>query len=111
MADAKTTGKTTGELIRQPHGGALRNGGTNRGGTGRPPKAFKDFLRAEIRDSTQGRQALATAAQDPDCRNFAQAWKIATEYDDEKPAEKRQIVGPIEIHVKMVREGRRLTAG
>lgn len=29
------TGKATGELVPQPHGGALRNGGTSKGGPGR----------------------------------------------------------------------------
>lgn len=28
-------------LIPQPHGGALRNGGTNKGGTGRPPSEVR----------------------------------------------------------------------
>ena len=42
----KTTKKTTkpevGELIPQPNGkGALRNGGTNRGGTGRPKSEIR----------------------------------------------------------------------
>ncbi len=30
-------GREVGELVRMPHGGALRAGGTNRGGSGRPP--------------------------------------------------------------------------
>lgn len=44
----KTTAKSTarkprvGELIPQGHGGALRNGGTNRGGPGRPRSAIRD---------------------------------------------------------------------
>jgi hypothetical protein len=44
----KTTGATTvavGALIPQPHGGALRNGGTNRGGPGRPPDAVRAAYR------------------------------------------------------------------
>lgn len=51
--NSKTTAKTTatrrsrvGALIPQPHGGALRNGGTNKGGTGRPPS----IIRAELRE-------------------------------------------------------------
>lgn len=35
-----------GALVRQPHGGALRNGGTNKGGPGRPP----EYLRIRSRD-------------------------------------------------------------
>jgi hypothetical protein len=40
----KTTGPAVGDLVPQPHGGALRNGGTNKGG--RPPNEFKEAMRA-----------------------------------------------------------------
>jgi hypothetical protein len=43
----KTTAKTTvpvGALIPQPHGGALRNGGTNAGGPGRPADLVRQRL-------------------------------------------------------------------
>ena len=33
-------------LRPQPHGGALRTGGTNRGGPGRPPSAIREAARA-----------------------------------------------------------------
>ena len=36
---------TTGTLVPQRHGGALRHGGTNRGGTGRPPKEVQSRSR------------------------------------------------------------------
>lgn len=39
------------EMIPQPHGGALRNGGTNKGGPGRP----KDALRAKLRKLAEGK--------------------------------------------------------
>lgn len=47
----KTTAKTTeavpavGALIPQPHGGALRNGGPNVGGSGRPKNELREMLR------------------------------------------------------------------
>ncbi len=46
----KTTKKTTtpevGSLVPQPNGrGALRYGGTNKGGTGRPPNALRGSMR------------------------------------------------------------------
>jgi hypothetical protein len=44
----KTTAKTTGEMIPQPHGGALRRGGTNKGGPGRPPSWFRELARAKL---------------------------------------------------------------
>jgi len=43
-----------GELIRQPHGGALRRGGaegtTNKGGPGRPKDAFRQACRDAFND-------------------------------------------------------------
>lgn len=75
-----------GALIPQPHGGALRNGGTNKGGTGRPPKAFKDFL-AELRTNPKVQEAIRAAAEDADSKNFKAALDVIVRYDIEKPAE------------------------
>ncbi len=41
----RLTGREVGELVRMPHGGALRAGGTNRGGPGRPPEALRAMSR------------------------------------------------------------------
>ena len=105
----KTAAETPG-LKPQPHGGALLAGGIpgNKGG-GRPPNAFKDFL-ADLRRDPQALAALRAAACDPSLRSFGAAWKLAADYDDDKPAEKRQIVGPVEVRVRIEREGRRVTA-
>ena len=49
----KTTAKTTpavGELVPQAHGGALRHGGTNKGGTGRPRSEVQAALRGSLTD-------------------------------------------------------------
>ena len=50
----KTTGVTTkpevGELVPQPHGGALRYGGTNKGGPGRPKDMVKELARKATLD-------------------------------------------------------------
>lgn len=54
----KTTGKSTA-LIPQPHGGALRPGGTNVGGPGRPPSAIRAVLREAYNDRIPFLQALA----------------------------------------------------
>lgn len=79
---------------------------------GRPPNAFKDFLREMIRDDPTSRQALVDAAQNPaGGATFTSAWKIATDYDDAKPAEKAQITGKLTVEVVIKREGRRVTAG
>ena len=63
-----------------------------------------------MRDDPDARAALVAAASYSTCRNFGNAWKLATDYDAEKPAEKHTIVGPIEVRVRIEREGRRVTA-
>lgn len=40
--------ETTGALIPQRHGGALRNGGTNKGGPGRTPNVIRAKFRADL---------------------------------------------------------------
>jgi hypothetical protein len=41
----KTSATPVGALVQQAHGGALRNGGTNKGGPGRPPSAIRASAR------------------------------------------------------------------
>lgn len=97
--------------IPQPHGGALLASGKpgNRGGTGRPPKKFSTFL-ASLREDADVQKAIKNAAKDPESRGFAAVLKQMSEYDDEKPAEKHAIVGPVEVRVRIAREGKRSTA-
>lgn len=97
--------------IKQAHGGALLAGGKpgNRGGTGRPPKKFLAFMRS-LRESPDVQKAIKTAARDPESRGFAAVLKQMSEYDDEKPAEKHAIVGPLEVRVRIVAEGKKVTA-
>jgi hypothetical protein len=45
QSTAKSTDVPVGALIPQPHGGAIRNGGTNAGGTGRPPDEVRRAYR------------------------------------------------------------------
>lgn len=47
-------GTPVGALVPQPHGGALRNGGTNRGGYGRTP----DRIRKAAQKALRGRLHL-----------------------------------------------------
>ena len=50
---SETTAKSTvpvGELVPQPHGGAIRNGGTNKGGPGRPASALREALRGSFEE-------------------------------------------------------------
>jgi hypothetical protein len=112
------TGTKTGKLavMRSPKNGAEcptgahpKNTGGKKGRSGRRSQKLATFL-AELRQKPDVHQAIEEAASDPDCRSFGMALRLIAEYDNEKPAEKRQIVGPVEVHVKMVREGRRLTS-
>jgi hypothetical protein len=79
-------------------------------GGGRPPSAFKDFL-AELRANPEALAALKKAASDPEMKSFGSAWKIVTDYDPDKPAEKKELSGKVEVTVRVAREGRRVTAG
>jgi hypothetical protein len=45
--EAKTPAKTP-EMAPQEHGGAIRRGGTNRGGPGRPPSAIRATAREKF---------------------------------------------------------------
>ena len=86
----KTTAKTTaviGELIPQPHGGALRNGGPNKGGTGRPKKAFKKFCR-ELVSSPEYQAAITRAATNDQHKEFVGAAKLAASFAASKPPKK-----------------------
>jgi hypothetical protein len=61
-ASIKTTVITTGQLIPQEHGGALRNGGTNRGGTGRPPSEIRERLRGSFEQRIHVLEEIVDAA-------------------------------------------------
>lgn len=66
---------------------------------------------AELRRSPDFHAALENAAYDHNSKHFNAILKLVAEYDDEKPAEKRQIVGPVEVRVRIARESRKTTAG
>lgn len=64
--EPETTGQTpVGHLVPQPHGGALRHGGTNRGGPGAPPSA----IRAGLRGSYEQRRAFLERVVDGEVMN------------------------------------------
>ena len=77
--------------------------------TGRAPKGFAAFL-TELRNDEAVQDAIRAAATDPTSKGFAPVLRALTDYDNDKPAEKRQVVGPVEVKVRIVREGRRITA-
>jgi hypothetical protein len=86
-----------------PTGGKLGN----KGG-GRRPEKLVHFL-AELRQAPDFHDALQKAAFDPDCRGFASVLRLLGEYDDSKPAEKKQVEGSVAVRVVVQREGRRQT--
>jgi hypothetical protein len=112
--ESKTAEKSPGELpalVPQAHGGALLVGGLpgNAGGTGRPPEEFRNFL-SRMRKDPKVQASLEKALNDPETRGFASALKVLTEYDTEKPAERKHVEGKVEVVVRIQAEGRRVTA-
>ena len=97
---AKPSGRNGNVLPVGAHPG---NTGGKKGRSGRKPNAFKDFL-AQLRADPLARVALETAARDATSRNFSSAWKLAADYDDDKPAEKSQVSGKFEVSVRFTRE-------
>jgi hypothetical protein len=80
----------------------------NKGG-GRTPGPFKDFLK-RLRADPEFQATLERASKDETVKGYSAALKVITDYDDDKPAEKHAIVGPIEVRVSIKREGRRVTS-
>jgi hypothetical protein len=91
----ETTEQSTevGELIPQPHGGAIRYGGTNKGGPGRPPDEFKRAMR-ELASHDEVLSAVAKILRDPDHPQWLGAWKWATERGYGKSPDNVEISGP-----------------
>lgn len=95
--------------VRLPLGAHPGNTGGKKGRSGRKPEAFTNFL-ARLRQDPRLHQAIEAAAMDATSAGFKSALKVLTDYDDAKPAEKRELSGKLEVRVKISREGRRVTA-
>lgn len=95
---------------RLPLGNHPGNTGGKKGRSGRKPEAFTRFL-ARLRRDPALHDALKQAAGDPNSRGFSSALKVLSDYDKDKPAEKREHSGKLEVSVRMIREGARRTAG
>lgn len=63
---AEETPAESTDLIPQPHGGALRRGGTNKGGTGRPPSEIR---RAALKSLDKRLQVLDKIADNEKSRD------------------------------------------
>ncbi len=80
--------------------GAKDGNPTNRGkpGPGRPTKSFSHFLK-NLRNSAAAQEAVKAALSDPESRGFSAALRTVTDYDEEKPAEKKQLSGDVKVSV------------
>lgn len=96
-----------GEKSGNPIGRGPKPGAPN---AGRPTKSFKHFL-ANCRKSATTQAAVSKALSDPDSRGFSAALRLVSDYDEDKPAEKRELSGKVEVSVKFTRESKRRTAG
>lgn len=111
---AKTATKTAKPSprsgVRLPLGAHPGNTGGKKGRSGRKPEAFTSFL-TKLRQNPALHQALERAVTDETSPGFRSALKVLTDYDTEKPAEKKELSGKLEVTVRVAREGRRITAG
>lgn len=105
VVPAKTATKTAKPSPRSgvslPVGAHPGNTGGKKGRSGRKPAPFKELL-ARLRQSPELAQSLEMAVKDHECRAFPAALKLLTEYDDEKPVEKKQLQG--EVVVRVIRD-------
>lgn len=88
-----------GKLVKQPHGGAIQQGGTNPNG-GRPPDEFKAMCRELVtREATW--KAVQAILKDSDHSHYMSALKWAAEHGYGKPTETLEVTGkdggPIQI--------------
>lgn len=83
-------------------GGNPGNSGGKKGRSGRKPGPFKDMLR-RLRESPELAESLEAAVKDPESRAFPAALKLLSDYDEEKPVERKELSG--EVVVRVVRDG------
>lgn len=113
---AAKTGAKSGMMVSPRSGATIPTGahpgntGGKKGRSGRKPEAFTRFL-ARLRQSPELHASLERAIMDEKGRGFASALKVLTDYDTEKPAEKRELSGQVQVTVVVKREGKRRTAG
>ncbi len=84
-----------GEKSENQRGKGPKPGAKN---AGRRPKSLTLHLK-DLRRSAEAQQALARAAADETCRGFGTAWKVLADYDEEKPAERKELKGDVKVSV------------
>lgn len=96
----------TGTLVPQAHGGALRYGGANRGGPGRPPDAFKLAMQelTTLPEVAAHLRAILTRQVVTDPEVWLAALKFAAERGWGKPAQVTEGEGGQGLTIRLVRE-------
>jgi hypothetical protein len=108
LPTVKNTPKTANKTARPsprsgvalPVGNHPGNTGGKKGRSGRKPEAFTQFL-TRLRESPELAASLMTAVSNPESRAFSSALKVLTDYDEDKPAKRKEVTGsdggPIQI--------------
>ena len=100
----KTTGQSTGlpvgAMIPQEHGGALRNGGTNKGGPGRPPNEFRARMQ-ELANYADRLGHIEAVLNDPGHAQWMAALRHVTEHGYGKPAQSVEVSGCLELETQV----------
>ena len=108
QSDPKTPAETP---LRKPaHGnGLLRVCGTNKGGTGRPPDAFRARMR-ELATYADQQGHIESVLSDPDHAQWMAALRHVTEHGYGKPAQSVEVSGNLELERQaFVIGGQRIT--
>jgi hypothetical protein len=115
-ASPRETPKTAAkppELVPQPHGGALLSGGLvgNKGGTGRPPLAFKALCK-DILEDPATQENLRLAAQSPGLSGYASVLKLLADHGEGVPMQTVNLLPPGRLSPEEIREAiRSIVAG
>ncbi len=80
--------------VALPVGNHPGNTGGKKGRSGR--RNLAKFL-AKLREDPKAQRALLKSARDEASRNFSTSWKLAADYDTEKPAQRSEVKGELTI--------------
>lgn len=92
-----------GDMVPQPHGGALRFGNPgNKGSNGRPPDAFRQLCR-ELASGEKTIESVIKILDNPDHPQFVAALRWATEHGYGKPAQTLEHSGHVTLEQILAR--------
>lgn len=93
MTGRKLTKSATGKPFTPDDPRRGRGPAKGTPGAGRPPNAFREFM-ATLRESSDFRTAIESAARDPESRAFGHVLRLASAYDPDGPV-RRVAVGEV----------------